>query len=860
MEPKDQQINIIYSDENCYITGEGHLIRKENRLSAERKIADINPDDFEAALREYQDAYSELWKQAGAEISGATTPESLDRIAEQLALADVIGDFNAIADLIDKAKHYLHSSTAGTPHDSPQTGEHHYTDHSDESAAPLPAASTESDDVIPEAEAGAHDKRSATAETRPDDEEKAAPTTDTAPGTDTETAADTSPESVDAPSDPDSSPPAGDTSGEITADADADADAAPTETDTDSNANTVAAAAETDATAIDSDSNADTDADTTEAEADTNADADAAPSDTDTDSNADTDAADSAKKVEPGQTVEETADGPVSDEELYYLDLVGKADDYARQTDWAHIPQLFASIYDSWNEGPELESPRKDALRNRVDKALETFNVRKSEHYDHLREKRQKNLDYRLVLLERLQKIVDQKRWQAAGEVASIRRKWDDIKQLPSGAPLEEQNETFNKLLEAFDEKRVDYLVKVREKEEENLTGKLMIIEKMEIVTKKAGPDVDKWEILDNELGELTRQWRKIKHVPKEKEDEVWDRFKNVRDSYYTIKAEHDQSYRKELESNIKSKQRLIRKALSLNEEKDLAKGVRTINRLHNEWKKIGAVPKELNDKLWDEFKAASDAFNKLKSENIDVIREQENQNYELKVALCEQAEALADAENFKTAADEMVRLLAEWKKIGPVPRKKTNSVWNRFKKAMDEFYRKRRSFFKDVRVEQKENLDKKRLIIENITTLAGLEDPSGAIEKVKALQEEYKNIGFVPIKYKDNIWAEYKSALDLVYGKARASHKGAHDDQRHVGRATTPDRADKRVQQEIFKLRRECEDLKNTILNYSDTMTYIKPNKKGLELRQEIQNNIDEAEKRIREKQEKIDQLSSEG
>jgi hypothetical protein len=795
MEPKDQQINIIYSDENCYITGEGHLIRKENRLSAERKIADINPDDFEAALKEYKDAYDELWKQAGSEISLAATPEALDRIAEQLALADVIGDFDAMADLIDKAKVGLHTSDAGAPDDSPRAGEQPDTDVTAATAAGVPAVSTESGDVIPEADTDAGDETSAkaNAETGPAGEKSDAAASDTA----TDTAAGTT--------GPDSTPAAA-TAHETTD----HTDAAATDIDT-------------------------------------------------TGTTGETAATDSGKKDEAGKTEVQTAGGPVSEEEKYYLDLVSKADDYARQTDWSHIPQLFASIYDSWNEGPELESPRKNALRNRVDKALETFNVRKSEHYDHLKEKRQKNLDYRLILLERLQKIVDQKRWQAAGEVASIRRKWDDIKQLPSGAPLEEQNETFNKLLEVFDEKRVEYLVKVREKEEENLIGKLMIIEKMEIVTKKAGPDVENWEILDNELGELTRQWRKIKHVPKEKEDEVWNRFKNIRDSYFTIKSEHDQSYKKELESNIKSKQRLIRKALSLNDEKDLAKGVRTINRLHNEWKKIGAVPKELNDKLWDEFKAASDAFNKLKSENIDLIREQENQNYEQKIAICEQAEALADAENFKTAADEMVKLLAEWKKIGPVPRKKTNPVWNRFKKAMDEFYKKRRSFFKDVRVEQKENLDKKREIIEKITGLAGLEDPTEAIENVKALQEEYKSIGFVPIKYKDSIWAEYKSALDLVYGKARASHKGSHDDHRHGSRATAPDRADKRVQQEIFKLRRECDDLKNTILNYSDTMTYIKPNKKGLELRQEIQNNIDEAENRIREKQEKIDQLSSE-
>ncbi|TVQ11595.1 MAG: DUF349 domain-containing protein [Balneolaceae bacterium] len=804
MEPKDQQINIIYSDNHCYISGEGHLIRKENRLSAERKIADINPDEFEAALKEYQDAYTELWKQAAAEIAGAASAEALDRIAEQLALADVIGDFDAIADLIDKAKNELPTTADEAPGDETGPGKSPDSEVTAESDADESAPIDTTGDDVSEAKAG------------------------TATDTDAATNVESSP--ADAAGETE---PAQPVSEEIS-----DTDTAAT--DDIAPAPDTGKTGETEPAQAVSDENSDTDT----AGAD-----DKAP------------APDTGKTGETGETAqadEEISDGPVSEEEQYYLDLVSKANDYARQTDWSHIPQLFASIYDSWNEGPELDASRKDALRNRVDKALETFNARKSEHYDHLKEKRQKNLDYRVNLLERLQKIIDQKRWQAAGEVASIRRKWDDIKQLPSGAPLSEQNETFNKLLEVFDEKRVEYLVKVREKEEENLTGKLMIIEKMELVTKKAGPDVENWENLDKEIDELTRQWRKIKHVPKEKEDEVWDRFKIVRDSYYTIKAEHDESYKKDLESNIKSKQRLIRKAVSLNDEKDLAKGVRTINRLHNEWKKIGPVPKELNDKLWDEFKAASDAFNKLKSENIDVIREQENQNYEQKVALCVQAEALADAENFKTAADEMVKLLAEWKKAGPVPRKKTNPVWNRFKKAMDDFYKKRRSFFKDVRVDQKENLEKKREIIGKITALAELEDPSEAIDKVKALQDEYKSIGFVPIKFKDTIWAEYKSALDLIYGKARASHKGSHDEQR-PGRAPAPDRGDKRVQQEIFKLRRECDELKSTILNYSDTMTYIKPNKKGLELREQIQNNIDEAEKKIREKQEKIDQLSSE-
>ncbi|MFU8859630.1 MAG: DUF349 domain-containing protein [Cyclonatronaceae bacterium] len=742
MEPKDQQIDIIFSDDHCYINSEGHLIRKENRLSAERKIAEVDPGNFKPTLKEYQDAFSGLLQQAESEIAEALTSDDLDRLAEQLAKADVIGDFNAIAELIDRARSNMQA---------------------------------------PPTEVEGADSESVTSK-------------DTADITDVADAATDEAAHAEHTGDTDS-----------TDNSDSTDNAAPVEE--------VPAAEESSVATGDTESGS--------------------------------------------EAAEHTGDE--DKEEQYYLDLIAKADDYARQTDWSHIPQLFASIYDSWNEGPELDSSRKDALRSRVDKALETFNTRKSEHYDHLKEKRQKNLDYRVVLLERLQKIVAQKRWQAAGEVASIRRKWEDIRQLPSGAPLEEQNETFGKLLEFFDEKRVGYLVKVREKEEENLTGKLMILDKMDLIAKKAGPEVDNWDVLDKEFDELTRQWRKIKHVPKEKEDEVWDRFKSIRDTYFSLKAEHDESYKKELQSNIKSKQRLIRKATALSEEKDLARGVRTINRLHNEWKKIGQVPKELNDKLWDEFKAASDEFNKLKADNIDLIREQENQNYEQKAALCEKAEALADAENFKTAADEMVKLLSEWKKIGPVPRKKTNPVWNRFKKAMDDFYKKRRSFFKDVRVEQKENLDKKREIIGKITALADLGDPSAAIEQVKTLQEEYKSIGFVPIKFKDSIWADYKSALDLVYGKARSSNRGPADTYKHGGRAPAHDRADKKVQQEIFKLRRECDELRNTILNYNDTMTYIKPNKKGLELRQEIQNNIDEAEKKIREKQEKIDQLSSE-
>jgi hypothetical protein len=863
MEPNDKDTNIIYNNDFCYITEDGRLYQKANRFFGERHIADIDTSDIDAALKGYRDAYTELRDQVKGELLKAGSREDIDRLSDNIRQSEAIGDYNSIALQLEKTKAAFASGQDAddsadelAPGRKPvdqesrplrseptQEATSKPTDEPDKLNNTDQTSGQESDANVPKAES---ESSGSTTDQQPDDypnpqpelqpgssdkgksEEKDSPVVSER----TEDQPDTSGDTSELPDDESRKP---DNITEQTGEHTDISDPESEKTDQISEQpNRKSAITET------------------------------APEQT-------AETSDSSKKnrgtespVHTGETAENvTGEGkPPTLPEQYYLDLVEKAREYSRQKEWALIPQLFASVYDSWNEGPELDDARKNELRNEVDNALAVFNERKSVHYDQLKEKRSRNVDQRVQLLARLEKIVELNRWHAIGEVNSIRRKWEEIRQLPSADTVRDQNESFQKLLDEFDKNRVDYLVGLRETEEENLAGKLMILDKMDQIVARTGPEVDNWDNMEQEMNELTHQWRKIGHVPKEKEDEVWTRYKAVKDQYYSARAEHDEVFRKELEKNVKIRKRLIQKATELVEQKDLARGVHLINKLHSDWKKAGMVPKEESDRLWDEFKSATEAFNKLKSENIDVIREQENENYQAKVALCERAEALSEAENWKTATDEMTGLMAEWKKIGPVPRKKTNAVWIRFKRAMDVFYKKRRSFFKEARTEQKENLDKKREVIGRISALKELEDAGEVIEKVRELQEEFKSIGFVPLKMKNKIWLQYKTALDEIYDWARSSKKAvpspSGSERSPAARQNASDRPDKKAQQEVFRLRRECEELRNTIRTYGDSMTYIKPNKKGIELREEIQKNIDEAENKLKEKLGKIEELSS--
>lgn len=540
--------------------------------------------------------------------------------------------------------------------------------------------------------------------------------------------------------------------------------------------------------------------------------------------------------------------------------FVLKAEAIAVSNDWQYGNLEFENIRFKWDELPALADDAQKELVARLQKAQTHFNERRSAHFEKMTQVRAANLDRKKELLERLETIVRDGRWNAVNELKSLERRWEKIRQIPADE-VEKLQKRFDALRATFEEKRVDFLVKRKEREEENLNVKMLILDKMDMVNGSINEDTLSWDNLDSLFEGLSQQWRKVGPVTIEKEDEIWGRYRSALEQYQQNKLTYNKAYRAELEKNLKKKTALCEQAEALLEDEDLVNAARTINRLHREWKECGPVAKEQSDELWERFKKASDTFNERKNANLDVIRDAENANYEAKEKLCEQAEALSSTRDFAKATREMQALSNQWKDIGPVPRRKTKPLWNRFKKAMDDFFEKRRDSLKNLRSAEKDNYRAKKEIIDKITKLIELEDPQQAVNEIKPLQEEYQKVGFVPLKYKNKLWTKYKEACDAVYQRAREERAARSIQKVNQGprRQQESGSGDRRKVSDVQRLRKECDELQQMILHYSDTKTFIKPSKQGNKLRDDIQAKIDAAQAKLYSKQEELEALKRE-
>ncbi|MFW6347281.1 MAG: DUF349 domain-containing protein [Cyclonatronaceae bacterium] len=573
------------------------------------------------------------------------------------------------------------------------------------------------------------------------------------------------------------------------------------------------------------------------------------------------DAAEAEKIVEAkAEKPEESPESPAeTDPEAYYKELTEQAKKLSEEKNIKQAMAYYEELKKQWSAGPEFSENAYYKLKDSFDAVSTDLETRWQEYQKKQEERRQKNLAYRDELLEKIQAIIDKKKWSAQGEINKLTRKFENVKPLPESGP-EAQEEKLRELTKIFDENRVQYLVEVRQQEEDNLMGKLYVLDKAEALINEAGAQTEDWNALDAELEKLFKQWKKIGRVPKEKEAELWERYNNARESFFEKRVDEDPEFKKEMNKNIEKRLSLIARAEELASAESLSKAAREINQLHGEWKKLSNIPQAQHDELWAQFKKASDAFNKIRDENSDQIRREEAENLEAKEALIAEAEALVEEEGWKGNAKKMEELFQRWKEIGPVPRRKSNPIWRRFRKLMDSFYKNRRKHFKEVRSEQQENLSQKREIVDRIKELAQAEDIEEALLEVKELQNKYKEIGFVPIKQKDKIWKQYREACDVFFGELRK--RGAKASGKPGG--STPARAgakegssqEKQLNSDIFRLRKEIDQLRGEILKYADSKTYFKPNKRGQKLIDEIQGNIDEAEKKLAAKEQEIREI----
>lgn len=568
-------------------------------------------------------------------------------------------------------------------------------------------------------------------------------------------------------------------------------------------------------------------------------------------------------------TVEEGVDSEGIDEVNaleFYSRILEKAQDFVLQNDWAYISNELANLALHISEGPEsLDEVSKEkiiafnALRNQ-------FEEKKKAHYAELNTKREENLVAKKSVLKQLSDLINEKRWSDTKTVNQLKGRWENIKFLPQGE-IEALNERFESLLQEFENHKVDRLVKKLQQEEENLTLKLVILEKMEIVNGNANIETADFQSLNDEFQDLIVQWRKIGRVPSEKNQETWNQFNAAQDTFNELRFKHDKQYRESLERALSKKKKLIDEAESLMDDTSIADAARRVNQLHKAWKKTGNLPQKEENELWDKFKVATDSFNDKKTENIDQLREEENKNLLAKQVLIQKALDAQSIEHYDQGHQAMQQLMGEWKKIGPVPRKKSSKVWKQFKEAMDGFYDQRREHFKTIRKDQKDNLTAKKEIIQKLTDLIEHEDVAKAVEEAKKLQANFKEIGHVPLKFKNKIWKDYRQICDKIYGNLRASGADLGMERKLASEGINPGARKEiiKYQKELESLKKEVSSLESDMIQYEEAQTYFKPTNKGNKLRNELQTKIDNAfeaiaisKREISELVQKINKLKS--
>ncbi len=536
--------------------------------------------------------------------------------------------------------------------------------------------------------------------------------------------------------------------------------------------------------------------------------------------------------------------------ETFYQEICQKAEEFVLQPDWAFVSNELASLALKISEGPEPDSEGAKQAIAAFQILRDEFDDRKKTHYEELNKKRADNLERKKKILKKLSDLIETQNWTATKEIRSIQQLWEQIKLLPA-SEVDALNKRFDSLIQEFENHKVDRLVKKLQKEEENLTLKLLLLEKIKELNGKADHASADFAVLNTELQDLQNQWRKVGRVPLDRNQHTWDQFYATLDQFNELRYKHDASFRNSVEKALQKKQKLIKEAESLLDMEDLAEAARRVNKLHKLWKKTGNLPQKEENELWDAFKAATDAFNDKKSENLEELRAIEQKNYELKLALVRQAISIKDADNSDNGHQKMQDLMAEWKKIGPVPRKKSSKIWKQFKDIMDDFYNQRREHFKDVRKTHKENLKKKNELLEQLNLLVGHDDPAVAVQEAKKLQEMFKEIGHVPIKLKNKIWKDYREVCDKIYGNYRFSGPDLGMDRKLTSEGLDPSTRKEviGIQKKLDAALKAISALEAEIIQFQEAKTYFKPTNKGNALLDDLDNKIATAKNKLDQK-----------
>ncbi|MEI6900202.1 MAG: DUF349 domain-containing protein [Bacteroidota bacterium] len=518
--------------------------------------------------------------------------------------------------------------------------------------------------------------------------------------------------------------------------------------------------------------------------------------------------------------------------------------------------------YEAAIEGGDEKAEVANELDELDAKFDEVFNIYKSNKAKYNEEQERIKSDN----LKRKQKILDELRLlinseetlkKTYDEFKTLQERWKEIGMVPRN-DISNLWQNYHFLVEKFFEK-----VKLNKELKDldlrkNMEAKIALCEKTEelLLETSALRSFKK-------LQKYHEEWKELGPVPADKKEEIWERFKNASDKINDGRRAHYAQVDEEQQKNLETKVALSEQAEEVmglpNESiRDWQNNTNKVNELLKIWKSVGSVPQKQNNEIWNRFKSALDAFFANKKEYFDKLKEQQVNNYNLKVDLCLQAESMKNSTDWKKTTNDLIHFQNEWKNIGPVPKKHSDKIWKRFRSACDEFFKMKSEYFNTIQSHEEENLKKKLDLIVRLKEHEFGSDKSQNLGVLKGFQREWTEIGHIPIKEKDRLHNEFRALVNEHLDKLKISEveMSTLNYQNRVESMLSDPQSKRLVGREKETLSGKINQMKEDINLWENNIGFLSKSKNAALLKEEFEKKINKAKSEVKVMEAKLKML----
>ncbi len=576
--------------------------------------------------------------------------------------------------------------------------------------------------------------------------------------------------------------------------------------------------------------------------------------------------------------IEETVEIPVQDYESMPLEELVKnatqlVNNHKAITIREHIEQIKKTFYHKYHDFIEakkelflVENPDASEsdfqyelpVKNQFDSIYAVFKDNRSKHYKNIQDNLKKNLAERQAIIEELKNIVDHtdNYNTALKDIQVLRDRWKQAGPIP--------RDNYNHVWNNFHfhiERFYDQLHLDREARDIdfkfNLEQKQRLIDRAKELLEEA--DIQK---AFRELQTLHRVWKEeIGPVAREYREDIWNEFSDITKKLHDKREGLQQQLRVKEEENALHKNGIIASINKINQStvtshSQWQQSIKEVDALRDQFFKIGRVPAELNEKVWEQFKEATRVFNTAKNNFYKDIKKDQQENLTQKLALIEKAKSLNESDDFDKVTPVMKQIQEDWKKIGHVPRKQSDEIWKEFKAACNHYFDRLHAIRNQAMSAEMENFDKKKAYLEELKSFELVGDHKIDLEAIKQHIENWKQLGAVP-QSRRHIEGKFNKVLDALFDKLSLSKKEAElvkFNNRLEQLAETDDI--RRIQHEFVFIQRKIDEVQSDIFQLENNVQFISGAKADNPLVKEINKNIERHKEELHLWKEKLESL----